>query len=195
METPHPHGFGPLAFQWWSFSATWHFMKCLQRSFSCPRHSWTSSMYTLWAVRTLPARILENANTKALITLCCAFHIFCPAQWEQMHWHETEVRREQHKHQAPPSPQQRQQNKQPQSPCAAMSPSLERDRIKGHLQSHSLPRVIERSLQWCPRREQDKQWGWTRPWEAVQMAGMPSVWLSQCPLTPSSELIKGNEGN
>lgn len=36
METPlpHPHGFGPLAFQWWFFTATWHFMKCLSRAAS-----------------------------------------------------------------------------------------------------------------------------------------------------------------
>lgn len=81
METPlpHPHGFGPLVFQWWFFTSTWHFMKRLSRAASV---ALATAGHT---VRTLPTCILENADTKVLITLCCAFHNFCPAQREQMH--------------------------------------------------------------------------------------------------------------
>lgn len=141
----------------------------------------------VYTVRTLPTRILENADTKVLITLCCAFYIFCPAQWEQMHWHETEVQREA----ALTSGNTLPLAKAEPARSNVTEPGKGQDQ-RTLTKSQSSQGGRERSLQWCPRRGQDQQWGWARPWKAAQMARMPSVWLSQCPLTPFSELIKGN---
>lgn len=139
METPlpHPHGFGPLAFQWWSFSATWHFMKCLSRA---------APVALVTAGPCLCTHCEDTSDTDSgerryqgshHSVLCILHFLSGTVRANALTWDWSAAGSSTDVRQHPPLSKGR-------ASAAAMSQSLERDRIKGHLQSHSLPSVVER---------------------------------------------------
>lgn len=157
----------------------------LQSCFSCPHHSWThrEDMYS-------GERRYQGSHHSVL---CIPHFLSGTARANALTWDWSAAGSSTDIRQHPPPLSKGRLNTQPQSWVRSnvTEPGKGQDQ-RTLTKSQSSQGGRERSLQWCPRRGQDKQWGWARPWEAAQMAEMPSVWLSQCPLTPFSELIKGN---